>query len=76
MQVIKKMERDDAKGVLIIPEWKSAWYWPKVQSYINIQTFQRVIYFKGDNFTQKGRGQNGIFGKKRRAFHFTVLFCA
>jgi hypothetical protein len=29
--------------------------------------------FTGLNFTHRGRGQNGIFGKKEQAFRFIAL---
>lgn len=39
-KVIRKIETETARGVLIIPEWKSSAFWPKIE-----QDFASV-YFK------------------------------
>jgi hypothetical protein len=73
---IKKVLKENAKCTLdlIVPEWKSAPHWPMIFSerYLKPSIMAKEI-FTGLNFTHRGRGQNGIFGKKEQAFRFIAL---
>ena len=73
---IKKVLKENAKCTLdlIVPEWKSAPHWPMIFSerYLKPSIMAKEI-FTGLNFTHRGRGQTGIFGKKEQAFRFIAL---
>ena len=48
MRVLRKMMFDQAKGVLIIPLWKSAAFWPIVIDWLVLPT-SRNDYTRGAN---------------------------
>ena len=73
--VLKKMAFDYAKGVLVIPCWKSAIFWPllcpngtfipQVTGFIDLPTSK--------NFFTKCKNGKGIFGNKDLNFNMVVL---
>ena len=72
--VVKKTLKENVQATLVIPVWKSAPFWPLI---CNENVFNTSIachlYFDGVNFTHRGRGKNGIFGKKCQNFMFCAL---
>ena len=71
---IHKIIRDRATCTLIVPEWKSAAFWPMIFNEKHLKPYiLSYMYFPGTNFTHRGRGQNGIFGKKKLLFRFLAL---
>ena len=73
-KVVTKITKEKSVCTLFIPVWKSAPFWPLIcenHAYKSFITSYR--YFKGFNVTHKGRGRNGIFGKKSQSFDFVAL---
>ncbi|XP_062570673.1 uncharacterized protein LOC134232701 [Saccostrea cucullata] len=73
--VVRKLENDKCKCTLVIPEWKSAPFWPMlidkegnfkhyVKNFSKIQNIHAIC---------RGRGNNGIFGKKDLLFNMIFL---
>ena len=72
--VLNKIIKEKAHITLIVPVWKSAPYWPLICQKDNFITeVYDNVYFSGNNFTHKGRGKNGIFGKRIQNFMFVAL---
>ena len=65
LKCLRKIELEKASGTIVIPVWKSAPYWPEL--FASDGTIKRFItdfvLLPTDNVIQKGRGNNGIFGK-------------
>jgi hypothetical protein len=62
-EVLRKMEGEKSKGTLIIPEWKSAPFWPLLFDGNVLHYGIRGWKCIGKSCTIRGRGNNGIFGK-------------
>ena len=61
-EATKKMSRDAAKGVLILPCWKSAPYWPIIFPDGEKAIFVSDVYtFPLSGNVLPGRGRNGVF---------------
>jgi hypothetical protein len=61
-EAIKKMSRDEARGVLILPCWKSAPYWPIIFPDGEKASFVSDVYeFPLSGNILPGRGRNGVF---------------
>jgi len=61
-KTLNKIKQDKAKGILIIPVWKSAPYWPIIQKKDIFHEFIKNIHYlpqKDCIFT--GDGKNGVF---------------
>lgn len=61
---IQKMIKDNAKGVLVLPYWKSAPYWPLIRENGCFKHFfqTRSFFDKGSHVhVAPGKGNNGIF---------------
>jgi hypothetical protein len=72
--VLRKILNEKAHATLVIPVWKSAPFWPLLFTCNGfISEIYDHIYFSGENFTHKGRGKNGMFGKKSQNFMFVAL---
>ena len=73
--VVKKLLKEKVKATLVIPVWKSAPFWPLLVHHENIfiSNISDFIYFEGNDFTHRGYGKNGIFGKKIQRFSFVAL---
>ena len=73
-QTVKKVLNENVSGTLIIPEWKSAPFWPIVWSGSRFKKFVKSLkYFEGNNVTHRGRDNNGIFGQIKQKFRFVAL---
>lgn len=72
-RVIDKIVAEKASGTLILPLWKSAPFWPKVHKSSEFREFVTEFKIFDANILKKGRGNNGIFGKKNGAFRMVVL---
>ena len=74
-QVINKLEQEKCNGTLVVPEWTSAPFWPKIID--EHGQFRKFIidhvYFQGDGLTKRGRGQNSIFGLQNLKFRLLAL---
>ena len=77
MDCIDKMRIDGCQGTLIIPEWKSAPFWPLLVN--ETGSFREGIV---DTFMLPvvggvcgGRGNNGVFGKEPFSFRMVALKC-
>ena len=71
-KTIYKIKKDNAKGTLVVPEWKGAPFWPEIEK-LSKKDHVKISSYKGENFTHKGRSQNGIFGKKCQKFNFLAI---
>ena len=76
-RVIDKAIQEKAVGTLIVPQWKSAPYWPKISQGGKFKSFVREFFTFSCNEVEKGRGNNGIFGSPKHGltmlavkFHF------
>ena len=73
-KVVDKLRNDSARGTLVIPEWQSSPFWPKLYKNHGFKPFvQDYMILPNNHVTHKGRGQNGIFGKKYLGFNFIAL---
>ena len=74
VETVKKVLRDKANATMVIPEWKSAPFWPTVSDGDVFKSFIKYHkVFAGYQVTHRGRGQNGIFGKPFQKFNFVAL---
>lgn len=68
---IRKMRSDRSAGTLVIPEWKSASYWPlvlQIERYI-IDMFVLPVV----GAVKSGKGNNGMFSKEPFSFRMLAL---
>ena len=75
-KVVNKMVFEKAQGTLILPEWKSAPYWPLICSSKDI--FKEFItdiidYLPCNKAIVKGAGKNGIFSECPLNFRMLAL---
>ena len=68
--VIGKMVKEKAKGILIVPVWKAAAFWPLV---VSNHFVSRTFIFQKCDHVRSGLGSNGIFTNDR--FAFQMLAC-
>ena len=74
IETVNKLIRENATGTLVVPEWKSAPFWPIIHTGFKFRAFiKNVKVFKGYNITHRGRGRNGIFGTPHQNFNFLAL---
>ena len=74
IETVNKLIRENATGTLIVPEWKSAPFWPIIHSGVKFRAFiKNVKVFKGYNITHRGGGRNGVFGTPHQNFNFLAL---
>ena len=73
-EVVRKIENDKCSCTLVIPEWKSAAYWPMLIGWEgNFKSYVKNVYrIQNEHAICKGRGNNGIFGK--RGLLFSMIF--
>ena len=72
--VVSKIAKEHANATLVIPVWKSAPFWPSVWKSVNfIDIVTDFQYFPGENFTHRGLGKIGVFGRKSQKFNFVAL---
>lgn len=74
-EVVRKIENDKCSCTLVIPEWKSAPYWPMLVDMegnfkFYIKNFSRI---QNVHAICRGKGNNGIFGKKGLLFNMLFL---
>ena len=74
---IRKMESDKCVGTLILPEWKSAAFWPLLVTEEGAyRDFIKSVYvLPCSGSIKQGRGNNGMFGKDPLAFRMIALRC-
>ena len=73
-KTLNKIRQDKAKGILIIPVWKSAPYWPIIQKNDIFHEFIKDIHYlpqKDCIFT--GDGKNGVFADNPLKFKMVAL---
>jgi hypothetical protein len=74
IETVNKLIRENATGTLVVPEWKSAPFWPIIHTGFKFRAFiKNVKVFKGYNITHRGRGRNGVFGTPHQNFNFLAL---
>ena len=73
VQTIKKAEKEKASGTLVLPEWKSAPFWPFICDRYGFKQFIKSYKFFTGNVTHRGRGNNGIFGRPNRNLRFLAI---
>ena len=72
-RVIDKAIKDQARGTLIVPEWKSAPFWPKIFQTGKFASFVKDTFVFSSYDIKLGRGNNGIFGSKKQSFTLVAL---
>lgn len=71
----EKIEKDQASGTLVVPEWKSAPFWTKlVQDDCSfVQYVSDFEFLPLQNAISRGKGNNGVFGKENVQFRMIAL---
>lgn len=70
ISVIKKMLHDKARGLLVVPVWKSAPFWPLLYSNKAFASFvSGVHFFSKEHNILPGKGFNGVFTENKYSFH-------
>ena len=72
LDCLDKIKNGQCLGVLIIPSWKGATYWPMVKELLNSGRLSEICELPKDCI-EPGRGNNGIFNIKLN-FNM-VAFC-
>ena len=67
-RTVDKLVKEKARGTLVIPQWKSATFWPKIHNGNIFRPFVSDYKSLHANVLHKGRGNNGIFGSKSSNF--------
>ena len=75
LNCIKKLEFEKASGTLIIPEWKSAAYWPEMLKSNGLfkDFVKESMPLPTRNLIIKGPGNNGLFGKEQLSFRMIAF---
>jgi hypothetical protein len=74
VSVRNKLRQDKAKGILIIPVWKSAPYWPIIQKKDIFHEFIKDIhYLPQQDCIITGDGKNGVFADNPLKFKMVAL---
>jgi hypothetical protein len=75
LSVIKKLLNENSTGVLIVPVWKSAPYWPMLCPDNNYANFiSSVHYFpKVGNILCRARGRKNVFGEDSFSFQMAAF---
>ncbi|XP_072166403.1 uncharacterized protein [Diadema setosum] len=71
-RVIDKAVQDCANGTLVVPQWKSAPFWPKIFKGGKFAPFIENSFMFSSKEVKKGKGNNGIFGSSRTT-DFTLI---
>ena len=72
--VLQKVQHDKAACTLVIPEWKSAPFWPLIYTSKGIAHYiQDIEYLSGKRVIVKGAGKNGVFVKLPMKFRMLAL---
>lgn len=72
-RVIDKIVQDKAEGVLIIPLWKSAFFWLKICNNGKFENFVVDSKVFSCKVIKMGKGRNGIFGNKNSNLNIIAL---
>ena len=74
---IRTMESEKCVGTLIIPEWKSAAFWPLIVAEEGVyKDFIKSMYILPcSGSVKQGRGNNGMFGTDPLSFRLLALRC-
>jgi hypothetical protein len=72
--VLKKLNKDRAKGVLIVPVWRSAPFWPVLFPDGGTAHFisEYEVFSCADN-VQPGKGRNGVFACRKYQFDMAAI---
>ncbi len=68
--VLQKMDKERAMGILIVPAWKSAPYWPMV---ISNERIIDTYLFQKEDYVCPGISNEGVFCNKR--VNFQMMAC-
>ena len=73
-ETIHKICKEKCSCTLVVPEWKSAPYWPLLFGNRTVfAAVKNIVYLQGHNVTHRGRGRNGIFGQVDQKFRFMFV---
>ena len=72
-KTVDKLVFEKSSGTLVLPLWKSAPFWPKVYKHSNFLSFVKDCRVLDSLVIRRGRGNNGIFGKKGSIFKLIAL---
>ena len=73
--VIHKMIREKSHGILIVPIWKSAPYWPLLTSSHKYKSFvSDTIVFQKETHVCPGLGNNGMFTDTKISFQMIACW--
>ena len=61
-QVLDKIGSTRGQGVLMVPQWESAPFWPKLLELEKQRCLREVMTISQTKIIEVGRGDNGIFG--------------
>ncbi|VDI18633.1 Hypothetical predicted protein [Mytilus galloprovincialis] len=65
--VVRKVEDDKANSTVVIPEWKSAPFWPLLFAFQNLtKSIKGTKFLPKEHSIVKGSGKNGVFGERLR----------
>ena len=73
VEQLTKIILEKAKGTLVIPLWSSAPFWPKIHGRKKFKPFVKDFKEFRSDVVERGRGNNGIFGKKGSDFRMVAL---
>ena len=71
-KTINKLISEKGKGSLVIPLWKSAPFWPMLKKGDKWEHCVKDQRYFTSYITQKGRGENGIFGSSK-VFNMVIV---
>ena len=71
-RTINKLISEKGKGSLVIPLWKSAPFWPMLKKGDKWEHCVKDQRYFTSYITQKGRGENGIFGSSK-VFNMVIV---
>ena len=72
LRVINKISREKSKCTLIIPEWKSAPFWPILfDSEFKSKIKSKFVF--SSKLVKNRRGKHGIFGGRQSTFDMVAL---
>ena len=72
-RTVVKLVAEKACGTLVVPYWQSAPFWPKVWNGLTFNSFVQAHELLPANVVIKGKGKNGIFGKRGSSFKLIAL---
>jgi hypothetical protein len=73
-KTLSKLRQDKAKGILIVPVWKSAPYWPIIHTKGIVHKFIKDIHYLPQKYCIfTGAGKSGVFADNPLQFKMVAL---